>query len=229
MSESEGLDTVWRGAWKTAKAVPSALLVPALHLWPWLVADLAFAGYLLGTSQGSANAAEMSKQAWVSWPSLQALTVSFACALAASLFTSLVVTSFSDPAQRPPLDFSGPPDPRWPAKVGRGLERVRKFLVRGRVQGALHLLWGFGLAVAAPLVLLLTAWPAEHAWWVVSSLSAVSVLIFVLLGRGWASEESWANRLRTLRGCRFALGGLILVTAVTPLLTGALVLERDPL
>ena len=159
MSELKGRAGIWSAAKKTAQAIVAALLAPALHLWPWLVADLAFFGYLL-TSQGRAVTDDMAGADWVSRQALHTLTVSFVCTLAASLLTSLVVTSARDPVSFVPTTPGELPERRWAAKIHMWLDKVREVLTWSRMQGALHLLWGFGLATAAPAALLLRASPA---------------------------------------------------------------------
>lgn len=206
----------------TVRGVLSTLLAPALHLWPWLLANLVFFCYL-SSPQGLAVATEMAGADWVSGPALQALGVSFACTLAACLLTSLVVTSAARPTPPVTMQSGEPGSDHQPPALLPGA------LASGRTRAGVHILWGFALAATAPVAFLLAAIPSSGTGWVIVVLLVPSVLAFAVLGRSWSNGEAWTTRIKSLHGRRAVLVALVLLFAIAPLLLGANALTTSPL
>lgn len=241
MALIKALSGLVREAAATLTAALMAVLLPLLHLWPWLVAATVFFGFL-SSSQGQAIAADMVGTDWASGGAL-ILATTFFCTLAASLFTSLVVASFeAQPAATPvaapaatepalsPAEQSVRAEPRWASATKGRFEAMRQALKRGRTVGALHLAWGFALGAALPVAAMsFFGITGRGVWFIFLLVAAAFVVVFTLLRGAWTSASAWSERIGVLRRYRFLLGATIMVVAVTPLYSAAQALVRDPL
>lgn len=224
-----------REAFSTLVAVFLAAVLPLLHLWPWLAAVAIFVGFLI-SSQGQSIATDMVGTDWASGGTLT-LAITFLCTLAASLFTSLVVTSFATgpaPTLKPlgadePAQDEVLSEPAWAVAAMGWLVVTRQALKQGRAVGALHLAWGFALGAALPVTAMVFFGVTSGIWPLVVTAIVAALLTLGLLRGAWSNASAWSDRIRLLHRYRLALGTVVLAAAAVPLYVGAKVLMQDPL
>lgn len=230
-----------REAAATLGAVLTAVLLPVLHLWPWLLVAAIYVGFL-GSDQGASIAADMAETDWASVGALT-LATAFLCTLAACLFTSLVVTSFeANWGRRAQVDPSSnelesttmhrrvASKPKWLIDSKNWFAATRHAIKQGRTLGTLHLAWGLALGAALPLTTILFVGVSGRGTLSVVLIAAIALLAVLLLLRGaWVSAPAWSARISYFHRHRLALGAGILAAAVLPVYVAARSLVNDPL